>query len=165
MPKDFKQYASQVLAHIYEHNDYERIHELLKHRDRKFEGITADAFGLEYLAGRLALACKLWERSCDENRIEPEDDRKAFLRKVMSGFESPKYLSLATVFSEYLHDPAMETDPVLAVIEKIFRRLAVTPTVGKVSGPAVADTFQMLMAVSDSFKNSFENEFFEFAQT
>lgn len=165
MAKDFKNYASQVLAQIYEHNDYERIHDLLKHRDRKFEGITNEAFGTEYLAGRLALACRLWELCCIENRVESEENQKALMRTVMKGFDDPKYLNLATVFSEYLHDPAMDEDPVLAVVEKLFKRLAAKPTVAKVSGPAVADTFQMMMAVSDSFKNAFENDFFEFAQT
>ena len=162
MPKDFKNYASQVLALIYEHSDYERVHDLLKHRDRKFAGINVDAFGNEYLAGRLALACTLWERCCVENRIPEEETQKALMRRVMQGFESPKFLKLASVFSEYLHDAGLEENPVLGVVEKLFHRLAANAKVRKVTGPAVADAFQMMIAISESFKNSFENEFFTF---
>lgn len=162
MAKDFKNYASQVLAHIYEHNDFERIHTLLRQRDRKFEGVSPDVFGTEYLAGRLALACKLWERACDENRINSEETRKALLRRVMQGFESQKFLPLAAAFSEYFQEPAVEENPLLGTVEKLFNRLSINSRTNRSSGPAPAETFETMMAVSESFKTSFENDFFEF---
>ncbi len=164
MPRDLKVYAAQVLSMIYEHNDHERVHELLKARDRKFLAISSDTFGLEYLAARLALACKVWERCCDENRVEDEESRKALLRAIMKTFESSRFLSIATVFSNYLHAPDVPEgeNPSLSVCETLFKRMAANPVARKISGAAVADAFQMLMAISESFRTSFENDFFEF---
>ncbi len=163
--KDLKSYAAQVLSMIYEHNDHERVQELLKNRDRKFMAISGDLFGMEYLSARLAMACRVWERCCDENKIKEEESRKALLKCVMQTFQSSKFLRIAEVFSQYLHAPHVEENPSLAVAEVFFKRLAANPVAQKVSGPAVADAFQMFMAVSESFRTSFENEFFEYIHT
>lgn len=160
--KDFKTYASQVLAMIYEHNDHERIFELLKSKEPKFARVSADTFGMEYLAGRIALACRVWEAACVENGRKSEEDQKALLRRVMQTFESSKFLKLAETFSHYLLLPEIENQPVITVCENLFKRLSINPEAVKSTGPEASPAFQTIVAVSDSFRTSLENQIFEF---
>lgn len=160
--KDYKTYASQVLALIYEHNDHERIYDLLKVREPKIAQAGAETFGMEYLAGRLALACRVWEMACIENGQTSEDTQKALLRRIMQTFESDKFLKLATLFSEYLHAPEIEEQPTVAVAETLFKRMDLNTTVTKSTGPEASVAFETLIAVSESFRTSLENQFFEF---
>lgn len=160
--KDYKTYASQVLALIYEHNDHERIYELLKVRDPKIAEAGPETFGMEYLAGRLALACRVWESACLENKLTSEDIQKALMRRIMQTFESDKFLKLATLFSEYLHAPEIETQPTVSVAETLFKRVGAGTTVKKSAGPEASPAFETLVAVSESFRTSLENQFFEF---
>ena len=162
MTKDFKSYASQVLALIYEHNDHERIYDLLKVRDPKIATAGGEAFGMEYLAGRLALACRVWEAACVENGLTSEETQKALLRRIMQTFESDKFLKLAELFSEYLHAPEIEDQPSVSVAETLFKHLSANPTVNKSTGAAASPAFETLVAVSESFRASLENQFFEF---
>lgn len=160
--KDYKVYASQVLALIYEHNDHERIFDLLKVRDPKIAQAGAETFGMEYLAGRLALACRVWETACVENGQTSEETQKALLRRIMQTFESDKFLKLAELFSEYLHAPEIETQPTIAVSQTLFSRLGAVTKVNKTSGPEASPAFETLVGVSESFRTSLENQFFEF---
>lgn len=160
--KDYKTYASQVLAMIYEHNDHERIYDLLRVRDPKIAAAGPETFGMEYLAGRLALACRVWENACIENGQTSEDTQKALLRRIMQTFDSDKFLKLAQLFSEYLHAPEIETQPTVAVTETLFKRLGAATTANKSTGPEASPAFETLVGVSESFRTSLENQFFEF---
>lgn len=160
--KDYKTYAAQVLALIYEHNDHERIYDLLKVRDPKIAQAGGETFGMEYLAGRLALACRVWESACVENGQTSEDTQKALLRRIMQTFESEKFLKLAELFSEYLHAPEIETQPTISVAETLFRRLGASTQAQKSTGPEPSPAFETLVGVSESFRTSLENQFFEF---
>ena len=163
--KDLNAYAAKALAAVYETQDYARMHKLLSDKEPRLKPISADIFGMEYLAARLALACRAWEENCGENGVKGEEDKKALLRHIMNSFQSPKFLNLATAFSNYLHCPRVEEMPAIAVSEHLFKRLGIPGTVRKISGEEVSDGFKSMVAESESFRSSFENDFFEFVNS
>ena len=163
MTQKYEAYVAKKLASIYETNDFQNILGILKKADKQFSKIREDLFGMEYLASRLALACRVWEHCCEENGVQEEIYEKMLLRKIMNSFQSPKYVDLASSFSDYLyHDPG-KPNPVISIADRFYQRLDLKSTVGEGKAQKVTESFQTLVALSDSFRTSFENDFFEFA--
>lgn len=163
MAKDFKLYAGSQLKQIYQNADHKDVHSKLCGHEPNFALINENLFGLEYLAARLAVACRAWEAACDENGITDDESKKAFLRAVMDSFKSSKFLNIATAFSEYHLTINAETGPVVPIVEHFFTRLKiiVSPPSAE-GGQVISDAFQMMFFLSESFRTDFENQFFEF---
>ncbi len=162
MAKDFKVYAAQQLAKIYEVNDYERVLQALKEADLHFADILPAHFGMEFLSVRLALAAHAWSRSCKENHVKEAGTENYFFKAVMQSFQSEKFIDIAAGFSEYLHAPLAEEKPVLAVSGIMMKRLGLASSMLKKETPVLTPGFKLLIEIAESFKSGFENDFFEF---
>lgn len=161
--ENFKGFGRQVLGGIYEPGEHERIYTYLLAKDGMFNRIPKDKFGLEYLAARLALSCRLWLEACAENKVTDPEIEKLFLKLVMDSFQSPKFTEIATTFSDYLYAPGMEdphTQVSILAATHFFRRL--TP-----SAPDIPPTKGMgaFIEVLEAYKDRFQNDFFDFVNT
>lgn len=161
MTKDLKVYAAQQLAAIYEVNDYERVLQALKTADLHFADILPSLFGQEFLSARLALAAHAWSQSCKDTGIKEKGAENYFFKAVMQSFQSPKFVDIAGGFSEYLHAPASEERPVLALSAMMMKRLGLASSLQENGKPVLTPGFQMLVGIAESFKSDFENRFFE----
>lgn len=162
MGRDLKAYAQKQLEFIYKNPDHKETQAKLCGHEPNFALINENIFGLEYLAARLAVACRAWEAACEENSITEESSRKAFLRAVMESFKSEKFLNVATAFSDYHLTVNAETGPVIPVIENFFKRLKVELAPGEGAGRKLTGAFEMMFYQSEGFRTDFENRFFEY---
>ena len=160
--KDYEAYAIRLLPGLYDNSEFPQIHKTLRNAEYRFMKIPEEDFGLEFLTFKLALACRSWERACDENRVEAESDQKALLKVIMNSFQSPKFLKIATAFSDYLHSENAETQPWIAMPTHFFKRLKIDPLEKKEGKDGISEGFQMLVEFADGFRSEFENAFFEF---
>lgn len=163
--QDFKVFAAKQLAAIYDIGDYGNILQTLQNEDRAFQKIHPTSFSLEFLASRLALACHAWSKICEESKIKDVGIKNIFFKTVMQSFQTPKVVDIASAFSDYLHAPAAEEKSVLAVTALLMKRLGLAETLKKSGQLALPAGFRLLIDADDGFKNSFENEFFEFLNT
>lgn len=158
---DLKTYAAQELAVIYEVNDYERVLQVLKGVDLNFADILPASFGMEFLMGRLALAAHGWSRSCKENAVKEKGAENYFFKAVMQSFQSPKFVDIASGFSEYLHAPMAEEKPVLSIAAMMMKRLGLASSLLNNEKPVLTPGFRAVVEIAESFKSDFENRFFE----
>lgn len=152
----------QLLASIYETQDYERIRGHMADVEPKVVSIPADTFACEYLAARLALGTALWEALCRENKLTAEAQTKAFLKQVMGDFHSKKFLPLASAFSEYLYAPGIEQEElaILAVTVCFLERLAIEQPSKRSAATDLSPVFRRTAEVFEAFKSWFESEFY-----
>jgi hypothetical protein len=161
--KDFQKFASEQLGAIYAVEDYERVLRALQEADPAFKKVTPAQFGPEFLGMRLALACHAWARACRENKADGGAAVENLLFKtVMQSFQSPKFVDIAAVFSEYLHAPESDDKPLLPAAGLMMRRLGLTAELGSLQNPKLSPGFRMLVEIAESLKSIFENEFFDF---
>lgn len=160
--KDYQKFAAEKLAALYLVEDYPRVLEALKETDPAFEDVPLAAFGMEFLGMRLALACHAWARGCKENHLKDAGIENLFFKTVMKSFQTPKYVDIATVFSEYLHAPESAEKPLLPVAGLMMRRLSLAEHMGSIQKPKLSPGFKSLVEIAESLKSSFENDFFEF---
>lgn len=164
---DLKALQTRILSEILSSSEYEELYNLLSEKEPGFGRITRDAFNTEYLAAKLALASRFWEKSCSESMPESgEQEQKLFFKAVMKCFQSPKMVPLATAFSEYLLEPSGEEghSPVIQAGLKLFGRFGLAEKITKGSGPkaAVSDAFRILVETLEGFRVSFENDFMSY---
>ena len=161
--QDFHAFAAQWLSSIYHSDDHERIFAHLKEIDPLFSSVPAEQFAMEYLAARLGLAAQVWESLCMENRLPQEAVQKSFLKSVMTTFTAPKFVNLASAFSEYLwHRPGQNQSVPIALSELIFRRIGAQNAPQNPNARSLAASFQTMVEILESLRTSFENDFFEF---
>jgi hypothetical protein len=115
------------------------------------------------LGMQLALSCHAWARSCRENKVKGPGIENLFFKTVMQSFQSPKFVDIAAVFSEYLHAPETEKQPLLPLTGLMIRRLGLAGELGSMEKPVLSPGFRLLVEVAEGLKNNFENDFFEFS--
>lgn len=160
--QDLKIFARKKLAEIYSEEDYSRVHSFLSDSDPAFQKVPIDHFNREFLTARLALSSLVWESFFGEG--DDGSQGKIFFKIVMNGFQDPKFVGLASRFSEYYHETnAGEKNESLIAIGKSFFRIFDVPMAlddKKILNPA----FQRLLEVFESLKSSLENEFEAFEE-
>ncbi len=156
-------YAAQALVDVYNLNDFEMIYKHLCGQSAAFSSVSAEAFSFEYLASRLAMASLSWIAACKENNITDDAEQKIFLKLIMNSFASPKFVNIASVFSEYLYSRDEDNKtPSIAVAHLLFKRLG-KESMERTGGVAKMNNgFQVLVEIFEGFRSSFENDFFEF---
>ena len=159
--KKLEDYAAEILPGLFEVEDFTRIYKSLQEHDPRFKDVTPDSFGMEFLCLRLALACKAWEKTCEENQIKDEAAKKILLKRVMNSFQSPKFLKMATTFSAYLYSKNAVEHPEIGLPEQLFKNLNMETCKKNSVKEEPGDAFQLLVGICSSLRNSFENEFFE----
>ena len=161
--KDYQKFAAEKLAALYELQDYERVLAALYEVDPSFKAVAPAKFGMEFLGLRLAVACHAWARGCRDNHVKDSGVENLFLKTVMQSFQSPKFVDIAAVFSEYLHAPkSVSEQPLLPVAGLMMRRLGLGERMGSVQEPVLTPAFKILVEIAESLKSAFENEFFDF---
>ena len=163
--KDYEAYAIRLLPKFYETSDYPHVFRALREKDPTFRKVSDDTFGFEFLSLKLALACRIWDKACEENEVKDEAEKKALLRVIMNSFQSPKFVKIAEAFSDYLHSENADAKPWIALPAHFFKRLKVSGVDKKKWKEDISEAFQFLVGLSEGFKNSFENQFFEFANS
>lgn len=160
---ELKNFAARKLAAIYETSDYARIHIHLGSVESSFRSVSADKFGLEYLAACLALASISWGKCCRENDLAGKENENIFFKMLMDSFAAPKFINVASAFSVYLHSPEASEKSVLAVAGTFFQRLELKRLIESESGVGrMHEAFRLLVEAWEGFRSSFENDFFEF---
>lgn len=166
---DFEKYQKKVLSETLETSEYDELYRVLLEKEAAFGQISRDSLSAEYLAAKLALTSHYWEIYCGEYLSEKSKTyRKAFFKAVMSMFQSPKMLPLASAFSEYIFDSGEEGNdeaPSVAAALKLFRRLQLQEKIVKKTkaGEEVSPAFRFLVETFEGFRASFENDFLKFA--
>lgn len=160
--QDFKLFAQKKLAEIYSEGNYSRIHDFLSDADPSFKTISIDTFNREFLTARLALSALVWENFFGE--YQEKTDKNLFFKMVMNGFQDPKFIGLASRFSEYYHETndAEKNESMIAIGKSLFKVLEVPVTLDdeKFLNPA----FERLLQVFEGIKCSLENEFEAFQE-
>ncbi|MSR77004.1 MAG: hypothetical protein EXS63_02085 [Candidatus Omnitrophica bacterium] len=162
---EFQEQAAKVLASLYDSGDEAGIYKLLGEEDAAFRSVPLANFRANFLCARLALIAQTWEKSCQDAGLDIADLSKAFLRQVMSAFQSPKMLAPATTFSEYFSAPQIEAldSEATALAVLIFKHLGQKPTFeGEDKKILIRPAFSKLVAALESLRTTFENQFFEF---
>lgn len=160
--KDYKKFAAETLAKVYETQDYERILKALGEKESAFQDIPPEKFGLEFLGMRLALMSHSWARSCRENKVTEPGVENLFFKTVMYSFQSPKFKDIAAVYSEYLHAPEAEEKSLISVTALMMRRLDLGQKMGSREKPKLSEGFKTLVEIGESLRSTAENEFFHF---
>lgn len=164
--KILQEYAQKVLSSILAEREYGPLLERLQSEEKKLLTVSRDRFSMEYLPAKLAVACLLWETQCRENGLEGNE--KMLFQFVMQLFKSPKMVSMASSFSDYLYasDSEQGHSPMPALVVRLFERLGLQGLLrGKKQGPALSAPFKILVETLEGFRSSLENDFLEFVFT
>ncbi len=158
-------FAKQELARIYGETEHQDLFLMLSAKEKQgFSRITADAFGMEYLTAKLAMACLVWEHECAEAGILEEAHAKVLFRQIMDGFRSPKMMGLATAFSDYYYACGTEQDdpPAVLLAKRLLGRLGLQQGLLHQDMGSVPFVFQILLETLEGFRAAFENQCLEF---
>ena len=159
-----REYAEKILKRTIEELDDVRVHHAFKNQDPRFLDLSSEMFRQEFRGARLALAARAWERACLENGLGGENILKMLLRVVMNSFGSQENVDEAEVFSAYYQAPRSEEDPSVAACQLFFDRVGRHDLADADKGQ-ISPAFQILIALSESFRAAFENKFFDFFNT
>ena len=161
--KKIQEFSQKQLDLIYADPGYKELLAQLCGIDPNFALVNESVFGMEFVAMRLAVGCRAWERACDENLLKEEIYRKMFLRTVMESFKTPKVLNIATAFGDYLFTlDAEETGPIIPIVQQMFKRLKIDETLGDGKATQINHAFEVLVLVCEGHRTYFESQFMEF---
>ncbi len=167
-PERFKTWAQAKISEIYQSENIIQTYQRLCEKEKSFAAYPKEAFGFEYICLRLAIGCIAWINACRENNISEKAIQNVFLKSVMSSFETPKSLPIASAFSEYLYSPdgIRKNDEIVPLVAKMFERLEAKRAAGKKKiDQKIIESVKTLIAMSESTRMSFENEFLELANS
>ncbi len=157
-------FAKQELARIYGENEYQDLFLMLSAKEKQsFSRVTPDAFGMEYLPAKLAMASLVWEHECRESGFSEEADTKVLFRQIMDGFRTPKMMPLATAFSDYYYAcaPEGEEPPAVLMVKRLLGRLGLQQEHLHQDKGTIPFVFQTLLETLEGFRVSFENRCLE----
>lgn len=161
---DLKSFARGILARIYEEEDFRNIDARLRANLKSFQSVPKEKFAAEFLAAKLALACRVWEDCCREEALSGEETQKMLLKTVMQCFHSSETVPMAEAFSEYLcaTDLEREVKYFPALIGRLFTRLGLErPKDSEGERAVAAGELGMLAALFEGLRTSLANDFFD----
>ncbi len=161
---DLISFARGFLARVYEEQDFKNVDDRLRANLKSFQSVPKEKFAAEFLAAKLALACRVWEECCREEGLQEEETQKIFLKIVMQCFHSSETVTIAEAFSEYLYATDLEGEAKFfpALIGRLFTRLGLErPKDSDAEKVSMVGELGMLAALFEGMKTFFGNEFFE----